>query len=46
MQVNLSPVASGLSVDETMDLYCAKGEQILQWVSGTGVCNCMQHSNE
>ncbi len=28
----MSPVGSGLAVDETIDLYCGEGEQILQWI--------------
>ncbi|GAX72798.1 hypothetical protein CEUSTIGMA_g253.t1 [Chlamydomonas eustigma] len=37
LKVNLSPVGSGLSVDDSIDLYCGQGEQILQWV---GYASC------
>ena len=39
-QVNLSPLGSGLTVekDSTVDLYCGKGTQILQWV-GFAACS-------
>lgn len=30
-------MASGLSVDDTVDLYCGQGEQVLQWV---GYASC------
>jgi hypothetical protein len=34
-QVNMSPVGSGLSVDEALDVFCGDGEQILQWLGYT-----------
>mmetsp|Transcript_22905 Transcript_22905/g.58437 ORF Transcript_22905/g.58437 Transcript_22905/m.58437 type:complete len:440 (-) Transcript_22905:427-1746(-) len=37
LKVHMSPVGSGLTVDDTIDLYCGDGEQILQWVGYT-VC--------
>eukprot|EP00798_Chlamydomonas_sp_ICE-L_P014421 gene14421-20427_t len=37
LKVHLSPMGSGLTVDETLDLYCGTGEQILQWV-GYAAC--------
>lgn len=36
-QVHLSAVGSGLTIDDTIVLYCGDGEQILQWVGYT-VC--------
>lgn len=38
LKVNLSSLASGLSIDETVDLYCGRGDQILQWV-GHAACS-------
>lgn len=38
IRVNLSPLGSGLSVEQVIDLYCGKGEQILQWV-GFAACS-------
>ena len=35
LQVHLSQAGSGLTVDDTLDLYCGEGEQILQWVGYT-----------
>ncbi|KAG1680749.1 hypothetical protein FOA52_008082 [Chlamydomonas sp. UWO 241] len=37
LKVHLSPLASGLSIDDTVELYCGNGEQILQWV---GYASC------
>lgn len=34
-QVHLTPMGSGLAVEETIDLYVGKGEQILQWIGYT-----------
>jgi hypothetical protein len=34
-QVQLTPMGSGLAVEDTIDLYVGKGEQILQWVGYT-----------
>lgn len=33
--MHLSPVGSGLTIDDTLDLYCGDGEQILQWIGYT-----------
>ncbi|KAL6756834.1 hypothetical protein V8C86DRAFT_2641855 [Haematococcus lacustris] len=35
LKVHLSPFGSGLSVDETINLYCGDGEQILHWLGVT-----------
>jgi hypothetical protein len=43
LQVHMSPAGSGLSVDETVDLYCGDGEQILQWV-GYAACARLAYS--
>mmetsp|Transcript_2579 Transcript_2579/g.4376 ORF Transcript_2579/g.4376 Transcript_2579/m.4376 type:complete len:436 (+) Transcript_2579:107-1414(+) len=35
IKVHMSQAGSGLTVDDTVDLYCGEGEQILQWVGYT-----------
>ncbi len=37
LQVHMSPLGSGLTVEDTVDLYCGEGEQILQWI---GYASC------
>ncbi|EFJ42408.1 hypothetical protein VOLCADRAFT_97483 [Volvox carteri f. nagariensis] len=37
-EVQMSPLGSGLTVEETIDLYCGEGEQILQWI-GYAACS-------
>lgn len=34
-QVHMSPLGSGMSVEETVEIYCGEGEQILQWLGYT-----------
>uniref|UniRef100_A0A7R9VJD9 Uncharacterized protein n=1 Tax=Chlamydomonas euryale TaxID=1486919 RepID=A0A7R9VJD9_9CHLO len=43
LKVHMSPVASGLSIDDTLELYCGNGEQILQWV-GYATCSRLAYS--
>ena len=38
IQVQMSPLGSGLTVEETVDLFCGEGEQILQWI-GYAACS-------
>ncbi|GLC43541.1 hypothetical protein PLESTM_001484500 [Pleodorina starrii] len=38
LKVQMSPLGSGLTVEEAIDLYCGEGEQILQWI-GYAACS-------
>ena len=38
VQVHMSALGSGLAVDDTVDLFCGEGEQILQWI-GYAACS-------
>lgn len=34
-QVHVAPLGTGLTTQETVDIYCGQGEQILQWLGHT-----------
>lgn len=38
LKVHMSALGSGLAVDDTVDLFCGEGEQILQWI-GYAACS-------
>lgn len=38
VQVHMSALGSGLAVDETIELFCGEGEQVLQWI-GYAACS-------
>lgn len=43
LKVHLSPLGTGLTKDDTIDLYCGAGKQILKWL-GYAACARLAYS--